>query len=174
MGLLLDLGVGTLRLGSLGERPKSIQVDSPGKILNTFTCRVLRENPFVKPSPLASKTQTKTSSVMADAGTIRTFEDFLKVHGLLLAAAGIPQSLYRKLFEKLSTETFDGGNYFQVEPVEDGRQRRLVLTTSNSMGKESNIFLVDHALSFRLADAPKQVKLLPVQSSIILSCSSSD
>ncbi|XP_023771281.1 uncharacterized protein LOC111919948 isoform X1 [Lactuca sativa] len=98
---------------------------------------------------------------MADAGTIRTFEDFLKVHGLLLAAAGIPQSLYRKLFEKLSTETFDGGNYFQVEPVEDGRQRRLVLTTSNSMGKESNIFLVDHALSFRLADAPKQLQEIP-------------
>lgn len=97
---------------------------------------------------------------MAGAGTIQTFEDFVKVHGLLLAAAGIPQSLYRKLFEKLSTETFDGGNYFQVEPVEDGRQRRLVLT-SDSMGKESNIFLVDHALSFRLSDAPQQLQEVP-------------
>lgn len=94
---------------------------------------------------------------MANAGAIQTFEDFVNVHGLLLAAAGIPPSLYRKLFEKLSTETFDGGNYFQVEPVEDGRQRRLVFTHSGSMEKESNVFLVDHALSFRLSDAPKQV-----------------
>ncbi|KAK9075941.1 hypothetical protein SSX86_004271 [Deinandra increscens subsp. villosa] len=98
---------------------------------------------------------------MAGAGTIRTYEDFVKVHGLLLAAAGIPQSLYHKLFEKLSTETFDGGNYFQVEPVDDGRQRRLVLTSSDSMAKESNIFLVDHALSFRLSDAPKQLQEVP-------------
>ncbi|KAJ9547926.1 hypothetical protein OSB04_020469 [Centaurea solstitialis] len=97
---------------------------------------------------------------MAGAGAIRTFEDFVKVHGLLLAAAGIPNSLYRKLFEKLSTETFDGGNYFQVEPVEDGRQRRLVLT-SDSMAKESNVFLVDHALSFRLSDVPKQLQEVP-------------
>ncbi|XP_071721457.1 uncharacterized protein [Rutidosis leptorrhynchoides] len=95
------------------------------------------------------------------AGRIRTFEDFVKVHGLLLAASGIPPSLYRKLFEKLSTETFDGGNYFQVEPVDDGRQRRLVLTSSDSMKKESNIFLVDHALSFRLSDAPKQLQEVP-------------
>ncbi|KAD5317424.1 hypothetical protein R6Q59_032764 [Mikania micrantha] len=98
---------------------------------------------------------------MADAGTIRTFEDFVKVHGLLLAAAGVPQSLYRKLFEKLSTETFDAGNYFQVEPVDDGRQRRLLLITSDSMEKESDIFLVDHALSFRLSDAPKQLQEVP-------------
>ncbi|KAI3694429.1 hypothetical protein L1987_77394 [Smallanthus sonchifolius] len=97
---------------------------------------------------------------MANAGTIQTFEDFVNVHGLLLAAAGIPHSLYRKLFEKLSTETFDGGNYFQVEPVDDGRQRRLVLT-SDSIGKESNVFLVDHALSFRLSDAPKQLQEVP-------------
>ncbi|KAM0026653.1 putative tubulin-tyrosine ligase/Tubulin polyglutamylase, leucine-rich repeat domain superfamily [Helianthus debilis subsp. tardiflorus] len=95
------------------------------------------------------------------AGGIQTFEDFVKVHGLLLAAAGIPNSLYRKLFEKLSTETFDGGNYFQVEPVEDGRQRRLVFTASDSMGQESNIFLVDHAFSFRLSDAPKQLQEVP-------------
>ncbi|XP_076908677.1 uncharacterized protein LOC143565658 [Bidens hawaiensis] len=98
---------------------------------------------------------------MANAGTIQTFEDFVKVHGLLLAAAGIPPSLHRKLFEKLSSESFDGGNYIQVEPVDDGRQRRLVFTASDSMAKESNIFLVDHAVSFRLSDAPKQLQEVP-------------
>nr|XP_043619113.1 tubulin--tyrosine ligase-like protein 12 [Erigeron canadensis] len=98
---------------------------------------------------------------MSSPGTIRTYDDFLKVHGLLLTAAGIPQSLYQTLFHKLSTETFDGGNYFQVEPVDGGRQRRLILTSPNPMPKDSNIFLVDHALSFRLSDAPKQLQEVP-------------
>lgn len=88
---------------------------------------------------------------------IETYEDFVKVHGLLLAAAGIPQSLHRKLFQKLATETFDGGAYFQIEPCEDGRQRRLLLT-ADSVPKESEVFLVDHAWTFRLPDAYKQVR----------------
>lgn len=80
----------------------------------------------------------------------------MKVHGLLLAASGLPQSLHFKLFQKLSSETFDGGAHFEIEPCEDGRQRRLFLT-SDTMPKESNVFLIDHAWTFRLSDACKQV-----------------
>ncbi|XP_059634731.1 uncharacterized protein LOC132277042 [Cornus florida] len=94
------------------------------------------------------------------ADKIQTFNDFVKVHGLLLEASGIPKSLYRQLFQKLSTETFDGGDFFQVEPCEDGRQRRLVLT-SDSMEKESQVFLIDHAWTFRLSDALKQLEEVP-------------
>ncbi|KAL0338888.1 UNVERIFIED_CONTAM: Tubulin--tyrosine ligase-like protein 12 [Sesamum angustifolium] len=43
---------------------------------------------------------------------------------------------------------------------EDGRQRRLVLT-ADSLGKDSDVFLVDHAWTFRLADAYKQLQELP-------------
>lgn len=88
---------------------------------------------------------------------IQTFEEFAEVHGILLAASGIPQSLHRQLFHKLSTETFDAGLYFQVEPLDAGRQRRLVLTSDDSIQSESQLFLVDHAWTFRLSDAPKQV-----------------
>ncbi|XP_058001912.1 uncharacterized protein LOC110640426 isoform X2 [Hevea brasiliensis] len=98
---------------------------------------------------------------MSVTGTrIQTYEDFVKVHGLLLAASGLPRSLHYKLFEKLAAETFDGGAYFQVEPCEEGRQRRLVLT-SDSMPEVSNVFLVDHAWTFRLADAYKQLQEVP-------------
>ncbi|CAA3019984.1 tubulin--tyrosine ligase 12 [Olea europaea subsp. europaea] len=90
----------------------------------------------------------------------QNYEDFVKVHGVLLAASGLPQSLHRKLFLKLMADTFDGGNYFQVEPVEDGKQRRLVLT-ANFMEKESDVFLVDHAWTFRLSDAYKQLQEIP-------------
>ncbi|XAR51089.1 hypothetical protein NMG60_11005624 [Bertholletia excelsa] len=94
------------------------------------------------------------------AGRIRSFEEFVEVHGILLAAAGVPLSLHQQLFEKLSMETFDAGGFFQIEPCEDGRQRRLVLT-SDSMAKESRVFLVDHAWTFRLSDARKQLEEVP-------------
>lgn len=87
---------------------------------------------------------------------IQDLDDFVNVHGLLLASSGIPPSLYNQLFLKLSSETFDGGDFFQIEPCEDGRQRRLVLS-SDPMEKESHLFLVDHAWTFRLSDARKQV-----------------
>ncbi|KAK1307546.1 hypothetical protein QJS10_CPA09g00109 [Acorus calamus] len=96
---------------------------------------------------------------MASAATI-DFEGFAKSHAFLLASAGIPPSLHRHLFEKLSSETFDGGHFFLIEPCEGGRQRRLVLS-SESLPKESDVFLVDHAWTFRLSDAPKQLKEVP-------------
>lgn len=91
---------------------------------------------------------------------ILTFEDFVSVHGILLAASGIPKSLHFKLFQKLSSETFDGGNFFQIEPCQDGLQRRLV-SMSEYLAKESDLFLVDHAWTFRLSDAPKQLQEVP-------------
>ncbi|XP_065850483.1 uncharacterized protein [Euphorbia lathyris] len=98
---------------------------------------------------------------MPATGTkIENYEDFVKVHGLLLAASGLPRSLHRKLFDKLVSETFDGGAYFHIEPCQEGRQRRLLLT-SDSMPNESNVFLVDHAWTFRLSDAYKQLQEVP-------------
>lgn len=99
-------------------------------------------------------------TIVAGNGRIATFDDFFKVHGLLLAASGLPPSLHRQLFEKLTSETFDGGNHFAIELCEEGRQRRLVLT-SESMPKESGVFLIDHAWSFRLPDAYKQLQEVP-------------
>ncbi|XP_044464810.1 tubulin--tyrosine ligase-like protein 12 isoform X2 [Mangifera indica] len=96
----------------------------------------------------------------SNSNRIETYEDFIKVHGLLLAASGLPQSLHRQLFQKLTTDTFDGGDFFQIEPCEEGRQRRLLLT-SDSMPKHSNVFLVDHAWTFRLSDAYKQLQEVP-------------
>ncbi|KAL5995106.1 hypothetical protein ACLOJK_025164 [Asimina triloba] len=91
---------------------------------------------------------------------IRDFDDFVNAHAILLASSGIPPSLYHQLFLKLSAETFDGGDYFQVEPCENGRQRRLLLS-SDSMSKQSNVFLIDHAWTFRLSDARKQLQEVP-------------
>ncbi|XP_004288983.1 PREDICTED: tubulin--tyrosine ligase-like protein 12 [Fragaria vesca subsp. vesca] len=94
------------------------------------------------------------------ATRIETYEDFVKVHALLLTASGLPQSLHRRLFQKLLSDSFDGGSHFQIEPTEDGRQRRLVLT-SDHMPANSDVFLVDHAWTFRLSEAPKQLREVP-------------
>lgn len=91
---------------------------------------------------------------------VKDFDDFIKVHGILLAAAGVPSSLHRQLFDKLSSETFDGGEYFTVNPCEGGRQRCLLLS-SDYMEKESSIFIVDHAWTFRLPDALKMLESVP-------------
>ncbi|CAA7395629.1 unnamed protein product [Spirodela intermedia] len=98
---------------------------------------------------------------MASSPTvIKDFEDFARVHAMLLAATSLPPSLHEQLFRKLSSETFDAGSYFAVETCEDGRQRRLVLA-SEYMPKESCVFLVDHAWTFRLPYALKQLKEVP-------------
>ncbi|KAK9697343.1 hypothetical protein RND81_08G031300 [Saponaria officinalis] len=91
---------------------------------------------------------------------MQNYEQFLNVHGILLTATGLPNSLYHALFQKLSSETLDGGNFFQIESCENGRQRRLILT-SEFMGMNSNVFLVDHAWTFRLSDAPIHLEKVP-------------
>lgn len=84
-----------------------------------------------------------------------SYEDFLRVHSLLLFG-GLPPELHSQLFRKLSESVFDGGSYFEIEPTEGGRQRRLLLSCPK-LAKHSQVFLVDHAWSFRLPDARKQV-----------------
>ncbi|CAN6296299.1 unnamed protein product [Urochloa humidicola] len=100
-------------------------------------------------------------SAAASDGRIRSYDDFARVHAYLLAASGIPASLHERLYRKLADEVIDGGEVFAVEPCEEGRQRRLVLAAEHPLGRESDVFLVDHAWSFRLSDALKQLREVP-------------
>lgn len=84
-------------------------------------------------------------------------DEFVQVHGALLANAGLPPSLHEKLFHKLSADVFDGGSFFQIEPCEGGRQRRLILASENGLQKHEDVFLIDHAWSFRQSQAQSQV-----------------
>ena len=88
---------------------------------------------------------------------VQGVEEFVQVHGVLLASAGVPPSLYEQLFHKLSADVFDGGNFFQIEPCEGSRQRRLVLASEGILSKHEDVFLIDHAWSFRLSQARSQV-----------------
>lgn len=83
---------------------------------------------------------------------VQGVEEFVNVHGVLLASAGLPPSLHEHLFHKLSGDVFDGGKLFQVEPCEGGRHRRLVLS-EGALRKHEDVFLIDHAWLFRLSQA---------------------
>ncbi|URE49172.1 tubulin--tyrosine ligase-like protein [Musa troglodytarum] len=128
----------------------SLRNDTP-KPLPRFSHAEFATNP---PFPDAA------AAAMSASALIRDVDDFVKVHGILLAASGVPPPLYRQLFRKLSSETFDGGDFFSIEPCEGGRQRRLLLS-ADFLGKDSNVFLVDHAWSFRLSDALQQLREVP-------------
>lgn len=83
-------------------------------------------------------------------------QEFESVHGVLLASAGLPGSLWRKLYEKLKDEVLDGGRVFEIEECEGGLQRRLLLACER-LGQCEDVFLIDHAWSFRLSQARQQV-----------------
>ncbi|KAL9224210.1 hypothetical protein vseg_000271 [Gypsophila vaccaria] len=97
---------------------------------------------------------------MAGGGVLQTYEEFVSVHGVLLTATGLPPSLYHSLYRKLSSETFDGGEFFRILPCEGGRHRRLVFE-EESLRSGSDVFLVDHAWTFRLSHAPFQLEKVP-------------
>lgn len=95
------------------------------------------------------------------SGTM-SLEAFRRVHASLLLSSGVPLALHDRLFEKLSAQAFDAGDWFQVEST--GRGRRVVLAPSGThpgLTKEGDIFLVDHAWTFRLQDARKQLESSP-------------
>jgi hypothetical protein len=92
------------------------------------------------------------AAAAAPDGRIQRYDDFVRVHAYLH-----PASLHERLYRKLADEVFDGGEVFAVDPCEGGRQRRLVLAGEAPLKRESDVFLVDHAWSFRLSDALKHV-----------------
>ncbi|GJP52826.1 hypothetical protein CLOM_g11914 [Closterium sp. NIES-68] len=59
-------------------------------------------------------------------------------------------------------ERFDAGSRFAIEEVEGGRQRRVVLTPGGQgLDAKGDVFLVDHAWSFRLGQAREQLETVP-------------
>nr|XP_010936909.1 tubulin--tyrosine ligase-like protein 12 isoform X2 [Elaeis guineensis] len=137
-----------------GRQPSDLKVGNPPLLpsdsLGHFPRGIHCSTPPPPPPPAA----------MGSPSVIRDFDIFEKVHAILLAASGIPPALHRQLFCKLSSETFDGGEFFSIEPCEGGRKRRLVLS-AKFLAKESDVFLIDHAWSFRLPDALKQLREVP-------------
>jgi len=95
------------------------------------------------------------------------FLAFLSTHEAQLKSLGVPERLWKRVFEKVQSETFDAGQYFQVlykEPDEDDKENpqggyRVVLT--QDLSKDSEVFLIDHAWSTTWRTARQQLKEIP-------------
>ncbi|EYB89711.1 hypothetical protein Y032_0228g2856 [Ancylostoma ceylanicum] len=91
------------------------------------------------------------------------FEHFLNGHKSQLEAGGIPPELWGSLYTKLMQQTFDAGNYFRIlcEETDTGRNWSVFATKDLHPVDEYNVFLIDHAWTFRPHEARAQLEGLP-------------
>ncbi|KAK5980112.1 hypothetical protein GCK32_013503 [Trichostrongylus colubriformis] len=91
------------------------------------------------------------------------FEHFINGHKEQLEAGGIPPELWGSLYSKLMQQTFDAGNYFRIlcEETDEGRNWSVFATRDLHPVDEYNIFLIDHAWTFRPQQARAQLEQLP-------------
>jgi tubulin--tyrosine ligase-like protein 12 len=103
------------------------------------------------------------------------YEQFLQTHEFQLVINNIPKHFYRRLYEKMKQEIFDSGTYFQLCPVDDDDEeledifnpehRYYVSTLDNVVldphNDENAIFLIDHAWTYRIKDARKNLMNIP-------------
>lgn len=84
------------------------------------------------------------------------FKAFIEFHGPQLNAMGLPAPLQRRLFTKLKFEDRDLGE--KVQMMRDEAEEKMYLVALAAMEKESDVFLVDHAWTFKQRTAYKALK----------------
>lgn len=75
------------------------------------------------------------------------FNSWLEFHKPQLDAMSFPEPLRRKLWQKLTFEEFDLGSVAKIIKDENTESTDLMCTVD--MPAESNVFLIDHAWTFR-------------------------
>ena len=79
------------------------------------------------------------------AGVCTSWEDFVTLHEPQLISIGLPKSLWKELYHKLSPkEIHDAGSVFELRQGER-ESGGWSLHTKRTMQKESGVFLIDHA-----------------------------
>uniref|UniRef100_A0A1I7XDM7 SSD domain-containing protein n=1 Tax=Heterorhabditis bacteriophora TaxID=37862 RepID=A0A1I7XDM7_HETBA len=88
---------------------------------------------------------------------------FLNGHLSQLEAAGVPSQLWGSLYVKLMQQTFDAGDLFRIicEESENSHAWSVLATKDLHLMDENNVFLIDHAWTFRPHQARAQLENLP-------------
>ena len=84
------------------------------------------------------------------------FEAFKKIHQAQLENVGFPKDLYSRLYMKLKNEEFDIGT--KVKLLIDKDVGKMMVSTTEKLDKEEDVFLIDHAWTFRYYEAYKMLK----------------
>ncbi|KAJ1912221.1 hypothetical protein H4219_005686 [Mycoemilia scoparia] len=92
-----------------------------------------------------------------------SYSEFEALHKDQLVTSGVPQTLWKKLHDKLTGECFDIGSKVSLAENPDSDSAfpyRLVLT-ADCLKKEEDVFLIDHAWTTSLEDGVKQLESVP-------------
>lgn len=102
---------------------------------------------------------------------LSNLNEFIRLHGGQLAASGVPQFFWPTLCRKLNHQTFDGGDAFSLLLIDYGEDERdeedplWTVVVSKPEGIKSadpkEIYIVDHAWTFRLNTARSQLRQVP-------------
>jgi len=84
------------------------------------------------------------------------FEAWKATHKTQLDKIGLPEQLHRKLFQKVSFEDYDIGQWVKI--IMDEENDRTVLMCTKKLDKDSEVFLIDHAWTFKYEDAINTLK----------------
>ena len=87
------------------------------------------------------------------------FAAWLNFHKPQLDAIQLPESLHRKLWQKLSFEDFDLGSTAKI--IKDENTETTDLMCTKNLPANSDVFLIDHAWTFRFQDAIDTLKENP-------------
>lgn len=78
-----------------------------------------------------------------------TYENWLEAHRSQLDSQNVPASLWRRLFDKVVSSSYDAGAAFQFSFDSDEPQGcRYGLIATHDLPAESDIFLIDHMATF--------------------------
>lgn len=93
-----------------------------------------------------------------------TSDQFLALHRHQLESVGVPRQYWKTLSTKVLNEVYDAGDYFTMF-YDDAQTSKWKVAVTHPSGITPNdpnsIFLVDHAWSFELGYARKQLLAIP-------------
>lgn len=102
---------------------------------------------------------------------VSKFKQFVHLHGNQLKSSGVPEHFWHAISRKLECQTFDAGNAFQLLKIDYDDDERLpedplfALTVTKEVGikatNENEIYLIDHAWTYRLHNARSQLQQIP-------------
>lgn len=99
-------------------------------------------------------------------GLIPTYKVFLSIHKNQLVTSDIPERFWPIVYDKITKETFDAGNYFELLRVDYGDKVRndydpvwqVRIKSFMDHSDPNNVFLIDHAWTYRVEQAKKQLR----------------
>lgn len=100
---------------------------------------------------------------------VSKFKEFVHFHGNQLKSSGVPEQFWHTISRKLEQQTFDAGDAFQLLMIDydDGEKEpedplfTVVAAKDIKKSSEQEIYIVDHAWTYRLHNARNQLQQIP-------------